>query len=267
MRYLLAVIFACSAVFASSNAQEIPEKRMMLIVLAGQSNMSGRGKIEPEDKIPIPNVYTLDKEGKWIPSVEPTHFERVTCGTCLGRTFAEKLHQQYPDRVIGIVPCAVGGSPIEVWLPGAVFERKKAKTIEHPYDDAIARIKIAQKDGDVIVVLWHQGCSNNRKNKTFDEAYIDYRGKLEKVIQNFRTDIPELAGVPFILGHLKSMFEKIKIDHVNKAIDDVAAKDPLVAVVSVEGVTHNPDKIHYDRRSLKMLGERYFEAYQKLKSE
>ena len=264
MRYLLAVIFAFSAVFVSSHAQDIPEKRMMLVVLVGQSNMSGRGKVEPEDKIPIPNVYTLDKEGKWIPSVEPTHFERVTCGTCLGRTFAEKLHQQYPDRVIGIVPCAVGGSPIEVWFPGAAFERKKAKTIEHPYDDAIARIKIAQKDGDVIAVLWHQGCSNNRKDKAFDEAYADYRAKLEKVIQNFRTDIPELAGVPFILGHLEA--PKFKVDHVNQTIDDIVKNDPLTAAVSADGVTLNSDNVHYDRRSLKMLGERYFEAYQKLKS-
>ena len=260
----MAVVFALSAICSVGNAQLIPEKRMMLIVLAGQSNMSGFGKIEPEDKIPIPNVYTLDISGKWVPSTEPTH---AGCGTCLGRTFAEKLHQKYPDRVIGIVPCAVDGTPIEAWKPGAVFTLNRGTVITHPYDDAISRIRLAQKDGDVVAFLWHQGCSNYLRTSTFEEGRASYRGKLEKLIQNFRTDIPELAGVPFILGHLKSMFEKIKIDHVNKAIDDVAAKDPLVAVVSVDGVTHNPDNIHYDRRSLKMLGERYFDAYQKLKSE
>lgn len=263
MRYFWVVIIAFCAIFDRCEAREVPEQRMMLVVLAGQSNMSGRGKVELEDKIAIPNVFTLDKNCKWVPSVEPTHFERVTCGTCLGRTFAEKLHEQYPDRIIGIVPCAVGGSPIETWMPGAVFERKKAKTIEHPYDDAVARIKVAQKDGDVVALLWHQGCSNNRRNKTFDEAYTDYRAKLEKVIHNFRTDIPELAGVPFIMGHLEA--PKFKVDHVNQAIDDIVKTEPLTAAVSAEGVTHNADRVHYDRQSLRLLGERYFDAYLKLK--
>jgi len=258
--YLLSfVLFFAAIAFAEPSAP----KDMMLIVLAGQSNMSGRGFIEPEDKIPIPNVYTLDKEGKWVPSVEPTHFDRVTCGVCLGRVFARKLHEKYPEQPIGIIPCAVGGSPIETWKPKAVF-RKKGYPDEHPYDDAIRRINIAKKDGRFVAVLWHQGCSNAQGKRDFDEAKENYRKKLEALIARFRGDVPELANVPFIMGKLRSFRPGMKIEHVNQAIDEVAKSVKNTAAVSEEGLKANPDKLHYNRASLIMFGERYFKAFEEL---
>ena len=57
---------------------ELPAKdKFRIVVLAGQSNMAGRGFIEPEDKIPIPRVYMLDREGKWTSAVDPVHYENV----------------------------------------------------------------------------------------------------------------------------------------------------------------------------------------------
>ncbi|MBO4513362.1 MAG: hypothetical protein J5746_11425 [Victivallales bacterium] len=250
--------------FAAMAIAEPPEmKDMMLIVLTGQSNMAGRGIVEPEDKIPIPNVYTLDKENKWIPSVEPTHFDRVTAGTCLGRTFARKLHEKYPDRLIGIIPCAVGGSPIEVWKPGAVF-KKKGYPDEHPYDDAIKRINIAKKNGRFVAVLWHQGCSNAQGKREFDVAKENYRKKLEALIARFRGDVPELANAPFIIGKLRSFRAGMKIDHVNQAIDEVVKNVKNTAAVSEEGLEPNADKLHYNRASLIMFGERYYKAFEDL---
>ena len=250
-------------ILATMAFAETAPKDMMLIVLVGQSNMAGRGKIEPEDKIPIPNVYTLDKENKWIPSVEPTHFDRVTAGTCLGRTFAKKLHEKYPDTPIGIIPCAVGGSPIETWKPGAVF-KKKGYPEEHPYDDAIKRINIAKKDGRFVAVLWHQGCSNAQGKREFEAAKENYRKKLEALIARFRSDVPELANVPFIMGKLRSFRKGMKIDHVNQAIDEVAKSVKNTASVSEEGLEPNEDKLHYNRASLIMFGERYYKAFEEL---
>ena len=256
---LLMTLTVCVIVWADA-----PQfKDMMLVVLAGQSNMSGRGKIEPEDKISIPNVYTLDKDGKWIPSVEPTHFDRVTCGVCLGRTFARKLHEKYPDRLIGIVPCAVGGSPIEAWEPGKVFS-KKGYPDSHPYDDAIRRINLAKENGRFVAVLWHQGCSNSQGKKEFEAAKENYRKKLEALIARFRSEVPELAKVPFIMGRLRSFRQGMKIEHVNQAIDEIAKTVKNTASVSEEGLEPNADKLHYNRASLIMFGERYFEAFEKL---
>ena len=248
---------------AMAFAETLAPKDMMLIALAGQSNMSGRGFMEPEDKVPIPNVYTMDKENKWIPSVEPTHFDRVTCGVCLGRTFARKLHEKYPDRPIGIIPCAVGGSPIEAWKPGAVF-KKKGYPDSHPYDDAIKRINIAKENGRFVAVLWHQGCSNSQGKREFEAAKEDYRKKMEALIARFRGEVPELANAPFIMGKLRSFRKGMKIDHVNQAIDEVVKNVKNTASVSEEGLEPNPDKLHYNRASLIMFGERYYKAFEEL---
>lgn len=251
--------------FASSAFAEPPVfKDMLLVVLAGQSNMAGRGIIAPEDKIPIPNVYKLDKDGNWAPSIEPTHYDKTTAGVCLGRTFARLLHEKYPERIIGIVPCAVGGSAIEHWTPGAKFKIKKDTTV-NPYDDALERIRRAQKDGKIVALLWHQGCSNALKQREYDVAKEDYRKKLVELIARFRTDIPELGNVPFIMGHLLSFRPEMKIEHVNQAIDEVAKSVPNTATVSAEGMKPKKDNLHYDRASLMIFGERYFRAYEGMK--
>ncbi|MBQ6474442.1 MAG: hypothetical protein IJJ33_20850 [Victivallales bacterium] len=259
---LCVLLFVCAFVWAEATS-EIPEfKDMMLVVLAGQSNMSGRGKVMPEDKIPIPNVYALGKEGKWIPSVEPTHFDRPTCGTCLGRTFALRLHEKYPDRLIGLIPCAVGGSPIEAWRPGAEFKHHSG-VVYKPYDDALERIRLAQKNGKVVAILWHQGCSNAQGKRDFDDAKEKYKTKMVQVIENFRTDVPEAKNVPFIMGHLRSFRPTMKIENVNQAIDEVAQTVPWTATVSADGLEAKADKVHYNRASLIVFGERYFRAFEK----
>ncbi len=260
---LLLTAVCCLAGCCCANNSNAAGKNdeMLLVVLAGQSNMAGRGKIEAADKIPIPNVYTLDRDGNWVPSVEPTHFDRKTAGTCLGRTFAEELHKKYPDKKIGLVPCAIGGSNIESWFPGGVYKLRSGH-VDRPYDQALPRIKRAQQDGKVIAVLWHQGCANAlKKGQTPEEAYNYYKTKLIQVIRQFRTDVPELQDVPFIMGELRSFQPALNVDHINRVIHDITKEIDNTGVASNEGATPLKDRIHYDRKTLRVFGQRYFKVY------
>jgi hypothetical protein len=45
----------------------------------------------------------------------------------------------------------VGGSGIDAWAPGAYF----ADTKTHPYDDALARARVAQQTGTLAGIIWH----------------------------------------------------------------------------------------------------------------
>ncbi len=56
--------------------QEPQPQSMHLFVLAGQSNMAGRGLVADEDRIVHPRVFTLDRNGKWIPAVDPLHWDK-----------------------------------------------------------------------------------------------------------------------------------------------------------------------------------------------
>ncbi|MBO4513128.1 MAG: hypothetical protein J5746_10195, partial [Victivallales bacterium] len=154
-------------------------------------------------------------------------------------------------------------SPIEAWRPGAEFKHHSG-VVYKPYDDALERIRLAQKNGKVVAILWHQGCSNSQGKREFNEAKENYKAKLVKVIENFRTDVPEAKNVPFIMGHLRSFRPTMKIENVNQAIDEVAQTVPWTATVSADGLESKADKVHYNRASLIIFGERYFQAFERV---
>ena len=136
----------------------------LLVLLAGQSNMSGRGYAGPDDLTPIPNLLMIRPDGKWQMAIEPITkdrdfigtfqasgekvigddpFETVlpvgnqkVCGVGSGRTFGRLLAEANPDRIVGLIPCAVGGTSIAAWMPGGIDDWDSSN---YPYDNAIKR--------------------------------------------------------------------------------------------------------------------------------
>src|SRR5690606_27919396 len=109
------------------------KKDLHLFLLVGQSNMAGRGKVAESDRQPPERVLTFSQEGEWVPAVDPIHFDKPkVAGVGLGRTFGIEIAQATPGATIGLIPCAVGGTPIEKWVPGAYDSVTKT----HPWDDA-----------------------------------------------------------------------------------------------------------------------------------
>lgn len=74
-------------------------KDMRLVLLAGQSNMAGRGEPGPQDLVPFPGVYALNEKMEFVPAVEPVTFDRPTLrGVSCGRTFGKHLYDLAPSR-------------------------------------------------------------------------------------------------------------------------------------------------------------------------
>ena len=110
--------------------------RMLLVLMAGQSNMAGRGVAGPDDLVAIPGVLAFRPDGGWIPAIEPVTRDRSFVGTFdadgkklvspdpwdnilppaggrvvgvgCGRTFGGLLREAFPDRTVGLIPAAVG---------------------------------------------------------------------------------------------------------------------------------------------------------------
>jgi hypothetical protein len=98
--------------------------------------MAGRGKVEEQDKTTHPRIWMLSKDNTWVLASEPLHFDKPdVIGVGPGFAFAKALAEADTNVVIGLIPSAVGGSPIEVWEPGKYYEPTKS----HPYDDAMKR--------------------------------------------------------------------------------------------------------------------------------
>ena len=109
-------------------------KKLMLVLLAGQSNMAGRGEIEPEDREEIPGLLMINRNFEWVPAVEPVTADRPFAGVGPGRTFGRLLLEANPGCMVGLVPTAVGGTPIRVtdaeeYMRGRVLDEKLVEEI------------------------------------------------------------------------------------------------------------------------------------------
>lgn len=249
---------AVMAVTGFAPAAELPPKeRFHLFLLVGQSNMAGRGKVEEQDRKPHPRVLTFSKDRQWVPAVDPIHFDKSSVGVGLGRTFAIELAEANPGITIGLIPCAVGGSPIESWEPGALDKA----TNTHPWDDAMARAELALPAGTLKGILWHQGESDANAAR----APL-YEKRFHSLIERFRTTL-KAPDAPFIAGQMGQFPAKLWSDEMKKvdAIHQALPKSvPNTAFVSSEGLKDKGDLIHFDAESYRELGRRYAKAYGKL---
>lgn len=231
-----------------------PRPQLHLFLLVGQSNMAGRGDIEPSDTEPIANVVALNAAGDWVPATDPLHWDKPSAGVGLARTFAIHYLQSHPGVTVGFIPAAVGGSPISSWAPGAYYE----ETESHPYDDALARARPALTRGMLAGILWHQGESDRSA-----ELAPKYERALTDLIARFRRDL-NAPRVPFLIGQL-GQFAGAPWDQHAHRIDlahrQVAARVPFTAFVPSQGLAAKPDHLHFDAPALRELGRRYAVAF------
>jgi len=225
-----------------------------LFLLVGQSNMAGRGVVEEVDQVAHPRVLTLTQMGKWVPAVDLIHFDKVAAGVGLGKTFGKVVAEVRPGVTIGLIPCPVGGSPIDTWQPGVFDEATRS----FPWDDMMRRIQVALPAGTLKGILWHQGESDSKP-----ELAVSYEAKLHALIARFRvaTGAPE---VPFVVGQMGRYdgkpwdSEREVVDQAHQALPKRVAN---AAFVSSEGLKDKGDKIHFDAESYRELGRRYAKVY------
>lgn len=228
-------------------------KKVHIYVLAGQSNMAGRGIPGEMDTLPDPNIWMFNKEEKWVPAREPLHFDKpAVIGVGPGYAFAKEILKADKNALICLVPTAVGGTRIDLWKPGAYDDATKT----HPWDDAIRRIKAALPSGELKGIIWHQGESDANTTRSGT-----YESKLRDLIERFRSEL-NAPDVPFILGELGDFKpgENKEIPVINAIIKQVASTTKNSGIAEAKGLTHNKDFVHFDAASARELGKRYAAA-------
>ena len=74
---LITVPAALCPLQAEETAAKLPAKENFHIyLLIGQSNMAGRGKVDPATNQPHPRVLKLDQTGNWVQATDPLHFDK-----------------------------------------------------------------------------------------------------------------------------------------------------------------------------------------------
>jgi hypothetical protein len=257
MKMRAVFLLAFALLFSSSRAEEVKlpaKENFHLFILAGQSNMAGRGKVDDEGRKAHPRIFALNRQNAWQPAVDPLHWDKPAAGAGLGKPFAEIVAEKNRGVTIGLIPTACGGSPIRTWEPGGFWKQTKS----HPWDDAIARAKRAMQDGTLKAILWHQGESD----ATAEDAVI-YEEKLESLIARFRAEL-NVPALPFIIGQLGRFPRKPWDAHrerVHAAHQAIAKRVKNVRFVSAEGLGSIGDDLHFDTAALRAFAKGYAEAY------
>lgn len=228
--------------------------RLRLFLLIGQSNMAGRGIPQAQDQQPVNHIWMLTKDQIWVPAREPMHFDKpAVIGVGPGFAFAKRVAEAFPAENIGLIPCAVGGSGIDFWTPGAYYEPTKS----YPYDDALRRARKALEQGELAGILWHQGESDSSPDKT-----PSYAKKLAELVQRLRRDL-NAPTVPFVAGTLGDFVVRRNADAgaINKALLELPRQVANTYCVVASGLTDKGDSTHFDTSSARALGQRYAEVF------
>lgn len=259
MNYLkeLLAVFLLGQLF---NLRAIGQEPMDLYLLIGQSNMAGRGNIDSLNNEQVPGIMMLDKSGQWVPAKDPLHFDKKEAAVGPGLSFGKEMLAHSNGRTIGLIPCAVGGTSITKWRPGAYDSITNA----HPYDDAVRRTLIAMKSGRLKGIIWHQGESDSG-----GEAYLFYRKRFDSLLVNLARDLnTDLTSIPIVVGELGQFFvAKNPNGHaadINAILRQLSIDYKNISIVTSAGLNHKGDGTHFDAESARELGRRYAEAMREL---
>jgi hypothetical protein len=250
----------------SVDIAKLPEgtTHLDLWLLCGQSNMKGRGFM-PEEPKNDPRIVMMHKvDDQWYLARHPLHlvgdaktfkgFDNAGVGP--GLAFAEVLAAQDKTAGIGLVPCAVGGSSINVWQKGTKL-----------YDEALRRAKLALQTTAPVKarlrgILWLQGEANaNAQDRP------QYANQLRAMIASFRADLamPELPFIACTIGEMQPEPRLTYLKAMNEILLALPKSVPHTACVDARDLkTHIGDSVHFDTAAQNEIGKRFAEMFIKM---
>ena len=240
--FLITLCLSFTFTAARSEVRADDSSPDLIFLLIGQSNMAGRAHLIEGDDKPISGVVMLDDKGQWIPATNPlnrfaTNRKKISMQRIgPGAGFAHRMHKAFPDKTIGLVINARGGTSINLWKKG-----------DELYDNALKRVN-AVPDIQIDGVLWHQGEADRN-----DQEYL---AKLKSLVGTLRKDLDH-ATLPFVAGEVYGK------GHVNKIFGAISETIPHTAAAKAADLKVF-DGVHFDRESQLTLGTRYAEAMLKL---
>jgi hypothetical protein len=230
------------------SVENVPNKEnLWVFILAGQSNMAGRGLVEPQDTVPNKRVYSLNKKGDIIFAKEPLHFyEPSMAGLDSGLSFGKALIGQIPDSIsVLLIPTAVGGSSISQWLNDSIHRDVKL------FSNFKQKAELGMRYGTVKGILWHQGESDAQTK----EAPM-YQIKLSELFYQFRKIIGN-QETTVLIGQLGSYSTNPLWSKINDHIKYYVSTDPNTGMINTQDLEEKGDEVHFNSEAQRLMGERF----------
>jgi len=235
-------------------AKDLPEKKnVWVFLMAGQSNMAGRGLVEPQDTISDARIFTINKDNEIVFAKEPLHYyEPTRTGLDCGLSFARTLLSSVPKNVtLLMIPTAVGGSSIQRWLGDSTWHDVKLLS------NSKEKIAVAKRVGVFKGILWHQGEANS--NSVVETE--GHAARLSALADTLRTIIG-VKNLPFMVGELGSFSTKPDLfAMMNQQLAAFTVTDKYSALIKTGDLIHKGDNLHFDGPAQRQMGERFAQAF------
>ena len=249
----------------------IPEKfsgKLSLVILAGQSNMSGRGDL-PAEHSTHPGIFMFGNDYRWKSAREPVDAahgqvdlvsEDRYAGFGPALAFATSVLKRNPELIIGLIPCAKGASSIKEW--------QRDLSENTLYGSCLKRVRAATTMGTVAGMLFFQGETDALDPERFSKwspSASSYREKFVTFVDDLRKDV-SLVTMPFVFAQLGT--NNAASDYINWEIlkeQQKSTKLPCAAMIKTDDLAL-ADAVHFTTESYRTIGHRYAEAFLQLMS-
>ena len=223
-----------------------------LWVIAGQSNATGYGKGIAEDA-PQLGVSCYYADGVWKVAAHPlndatnaiytAHIDELFVEYSPWLKFAKDVYKKTAVP-IGLIPTALGGSPLCAWEP---VNGKDS----YLYNNMIDFINGA--GGKIAGILWYQGCSD-----TGNEESLTYKERFIKAIEDMRAKLGNFALVTVQLNILIEKQEDfidenwLKVREAQRLAANILQNSAMITTRDI-GVS---DCIHNSANGCIVIGQR-----------
>ncbi|MEZ5449265.1 MAG: sialate O-acetylesterase [Thiolinea sp.] len=214
-----------------------------IYLLAGQSNMMGRGKtfeLPPAYRKTPANVHFY-YQGRERGLAQFAFFGPEV-------SFAHEVARAFPQDTHTLIKLAATGSSIQAWQPEQALYKGLLRQIGFSLEQAQPRVD---------AILWMQGESDARQ----PALAAQYTPRLTHLIQSLRADLHSPNSL-FLIGEINPEDEAFSMTaQVRASQQQVQRALPGTLLVSAEGLGKLPDRVHYDARGQMELGKRFAQAY------
>jgi hypothetical protein len=240
LRIVAAVLVALAVGTTSSAGAEAPSIQVFL--LAGQSNMVGRGQPITAGTGPVDPDLLLYRDGAWQVAQDPLGPDNdKERGVGPGMTFGLGVLSHEPSgTTVGLIMCARGGTSIGAWKQGS-----------GQFDSCRSMARAA--GGTVAGVVFLQG--------EFESKFKGPAAHWQKGFEHVERDFEQTFGpVPFVLGQIGNV-DRPYAQEVRDQQAAAAAEFPDVTLVPSLDLPLQPDGVHFTVDAAKTLGYRYADAW------
>jgi hypothetical protein len=238
-----------------------------IILLIGQSNMSGRGLafnltyLDPYDVRIWQYANSGTYQNQISLAVEPLGMHDVPSGMGPGLVFAREYACSMPrNRRILLVPCAHGGTSLCSTTNGYTWQVGNV-SVTNLTNNAISQAQVALAaagpNSRIVAALWVQG-ETDGDNLTTGATY---QANLDTLIPYLRTQLG-VPNLPFILGQMVPEYltsgtrAQINLVHI-----DTPRRNTFTGFSYGAVGQNNGDGNHYNAPGQRLNGKAMFQAY------